>query len=668
VAAIGFHASEVTVDPQWVGLMVIELESLITTLSDISTVASGSALRSSDNTWVIDATAVTSAPLTVEPDVFRALALTPSVSFSSIRSSRPLIRGIDADDTGFSIDGHEVVNLYHIGRSFAGFPQIGAQQVTVTSQPARVNIGHTTSGLIEIRGRTWSPERPSEIQYGLGAWSAVTGWSSGTTSAIVAGRTVAGSVVGASATAGINELSIYDMYGRVDFGVGVPLSVTVFRSVDQGTDADPKRGDTATLDWGTSLIGMHMDLARTSSLVLELSGSYSSRTERGDAIPARSTIVELDNLHRRIGGKVDGTLRLADRGPVLRIGSDLSSREIRNVIAPREPGHFPARSLDHDGTETGAYAELETPMIGGVLRSGVRIDAFDQIAAVQPRLSFQRPIGSHLWTGISAGRAARLVHLMSDARAEPKVGYYDIWLPADGAAVPVATTDHLTTELGWVSGAHRLRVGFFRSAGEGVLDLIGGNFETRQVDSWRVGRSRVIGAELEAGTASRDRRWSGQLSYTLARSERDWGEGWVPWINDRRHQLRLTGSMRPLVRTILSPSIEFNSGQPYTPFLRTELTGRSYHSVFGRENAARGRVGVRFGAALQQELRGPFNTELSLGVSVTNLGFGDQAPREAAVRFVPAAAGSPQQVQALPSSQQVSELPVIPSLMLNVKF
>ena len=159
VAAIGFHASEVTVDPQWVGLMVIELESLITTLSDISTVASGSALRSSDNTWVIDATAVTSAPLTVEPDVFRALALTPSVSFSSIRSSRPLIRGIDADDTGFSIDGHEVVNLYHIGRSFAGFPQIGAQQVTVTSQPARVNIGHTTSGLIEIRGRTWSPER-----------------------------------------------------------------------------------------------------------------------------------------------------------------------------------------------------------------------------------------------------------------------------------------------------------------------------------------------------------------------------------------------------------------------------------------------------------------------------------------------------------------------------
>jgi hypothetical protein len=303
-----------------------------------------------------------------------------------------------------------------------------------------------------------------------------------------------------------------------------------------------------------------------------------------------------------------------------------------------------------------------------VLRSGVRIDAFDRIAAVQPRFSFRRPISGSLWTGISTGRAARLVHLLSDARAEPKVGYYDIWLPADGASVPVATTDHLTAELGWTSGEHRLRLGVYRSAGEGALDLIGGNFETRHVDSWRVGRSRVIGAELEAGMASRDRRWSGQLSYTLARSERDWGEGWVPWINDRRHQLRLTGTLRPLARTILSPSLELNSGQPYTPFLGTELAGRGYRSVFGRENAARGHVGVRFGAALQQEMRGPFHTELALGLSVTNMGFGDQSPREAAVLFVPAAAGSPQQLQTLPSSQQVSELPVIPSLMLNIRF
>src|SRR5690606_11672587 len=147
-----------------------------------------------DNTWVIDATVVEAAPPAVEPDVLRALALAPSVSFSSIRSSRPLIRGIDADDTGFSIDGHEVVNLYHIGRSFAGFPQIAAEQVAVTSQPTRVDIGHTTSGRVEIRGLEWETDRGSELHYGLGAWSAMTGWSGGSVRAVLAGRTVAGSV------------------------------------------------------------------------------------------------------------------------------------------------------------------------------------------------------------------------------------------------------------------------------------------------------------------------------------------------------------------------------------------------------------------------------------------------------------------------------------------
>lgn len=667
VAAVGFEPGEVTISPDWVGPLVVTLDALITRLGDLSTAGSIKMLQGGDNTWVVDATVAEAVPVTVEPDVFRALALTPSVSFSSLRSSRPLIRGVDADDTGFSIDGHEVVNLYHIGRSFAGFPQIAAARVSVASQPSRIDVGRTISGRVEIEGVEWSQDRPTELQYGLGAWSAITGWSNGAASAVVAGRTIAGSVVGASVASGISDVEVYDLYSRLDINLLLPVRVTAFRSIDRGTDPDPKRGETSTLDWSASLLGVHAELIRNSSLLLEVSGAYASRSERGKAVPARQTIVELDNENERIGGKVDGSLRVVASGPTIRFGVDLASRHLRNVILPHESGRFVSRDYDHTGTETGGYLDIETALIGGTLRSGVRFDGFDDVAALQPRLSFVRPLGRRMWASVAAGRAARLVHLISDARVEPKVGYYDIWLPANDTDVPVASADHLTAELGWANAQNRFRLGVFTSDGEGMLDLVGGNFSGRNVGSWRTGRSRVVGAEMEAGASSRDQRWSGQLSYTLAKSERDWGDGWVPWINDRLHQLRLSGHARPLRHTTVSPSVELSSGQPYTPFVRVDQVGRSAQALFGSENSARGNLGVRLGAAVQQALDGPFDTELNIGVSVTNVGFGDQSPREAAVRFVPMVAGGPLQ-GALPSSRQVSELPAIPSVLVNVRF
>jgi len=667
VAAVGYQPGEVTIHPDWSGPVVIELSTLATTLQDVSATERRPSLQGADNTWVIDATVVEAAPPAVEPDVLRALALAPSVSFSSIRSSRPLIRGVDADDTGFSIDGHEVVNLYHMGRSFAGFPQIAARSVTIGSQPSRVDVGRTTSGRVEIEGLAWDRGQRSEFQYGLGAWSAVTGYSDDLVSATIAGRTITGSPLGAALSSGISDVQVYDLYGRLELDLPVPVSITAFRSIDRGVDPEPQRGEQVTLDWATSLFGLRAGLIRSAVFDLDVSGSFSTRTERGQSVPARRTIVDLDNENERIGGKIEGTLRLVDNGPVLRLGGDFASRHLRNVIWPREEGRFVARDYDHTATETAAWLDLEFPVVGGLLRSGVRVDGHDELTAVQPRLSFIRPLGEGMWTSVAAGRAARLVHQISDARAEPKVSYYDIWVPADGAEVPVAVADHLTAELGWSDSRHRVRVGVFHSEGEGQLDLAGGTFASRNVDGWRAGRSRVTGAELEAGAFSSDRRWSAQLSYVASRSERDWGDGWVPWINDRMHQLRITGQARPLQRTIVSPSLEVSSGQPYTPFVRVDQVGRSYQSVFGPENSARGRPGVRFGAAIQQELRGPMDTELTVGVSVTNLGFGDQAPREAAVIFVPAVAGGPTN-GALPSSRQVSELPMIPSVLVNVRF
>src|SRR5690606_22739223 len=101
---------------------------------------------------------------------------------------------------------HEVVNLYHIGRSFSAFPALLAEEVSVRTQPAMVDVGKSTSGRVEIRGAQWTAGRQSELQYGIGAWTGLTGWRGSAVSAVVGMRTFEGSMADAVARDDANSL------------------------------------------------------------------------------------------------------------------------------------------------------------------------------------------------------------------------------------------------------------------------------------------------------------------------------------------------------------------------------------------------------------------------------------------------------------------------------
>lgn len=667
VTAIGYRPVEVTVEPTAPDPLVIELDPMAATLPELGVAERKQLVTGSDNTWVVDRSVAREVPASVEPDLFRALALSPAVSFSSIRSSRPLVRGVDADDLTFTIDGHEVVNLYHIGRSFSAFPSLLAEEIRVRTQPATVDMGRTTSGRIDISGAEWAPGRRSELQYGIGAWSGLAGWQGDAVSAVVGLRTFEGSMAAAVAPEESGSLAIRDFYSRLDVRRLIPLRLSFFHSSDRGADTDPRQGDLATLDWGTWLVGARSDLVQLPWLGLGLSAAYSSRTERGDDVPARRTTLTVDNTVARVGGRVDGRLRIRDGVATIWFGGEAAGRRVENRITPGDSTRFPGILLDRTAMESGGYLDLETRFAGAVLRTGIRIDALDQAEAWQPRLSLALPLGTNLRASLAAGRAARLLHLLSDAGKDPKIGYYDIWLLGGTAGVPVAMSSNISADVGWNDEQSSARLGVFGARGEGQLDLLPSMPRTRSVSHWRSGRSRIWGMELEASTRSDNERWFARMSYTLARSDRDWGEGWVPWTNDRRHQLRLSGSLRPFGRTTFSPSLEAASGQPYTPFVGVEALERGYREVYGSENSARGEMGIRFGVAVEQGLRGPFDSDVAIGVSVTNFGFGDQGPREHEIGFIPVSEGGPP-LGAVPASRQVSELPVIPSLLLRVKF
>lgn len=665
-SALGFRPQRLVIGPSSPDSLRVILTAVVVGLPDLVAVTSDPLVRSGSSEWVVDGSATRLMPSAVEPDPFRVLRLVPAVSFSSILSGRPLIRGVDADDAGYAIDGHEVINLFHIGRFFSAFPALGVGHLTVATQPTDLSIGRTTSGRIAISGFEWSDQMRPEIQYGLGAWSGRIGWQGDKVRGVFAGRTIQGALSGSADDGSNVQLDLWDGYGRLDIGpVARPVSLTVFRSIDRVVDRDPDEsiaGRPAGLDWGNLLVGASTRLIDSEAIDVSVRASYSDQFENATGIPGRSTSLDVDNMIRRVGGAFDARVPLGGSATAFRFGGELFDRTLRNRIAPQDSTRVPPIGVDRDDTELAGFAGLETAIGVATARVGARVDAMAGRSAFQPRLSLSVPLGSRTWLSGGVGRSARLTHLLSDSRTEPKVAYYDVWLAANDT-IPIATSDNISLEVGWRNEHGAFRVGGFASHGRGQMDLAPEEtVRFGQESLFRTGELRGWGLEAEATVGDASGRWTGQLSYTLGWSERRWQDGWVPWINDRRQLFRASGLWRPHPKLALSATIDAGTGAPYTPIARFDSSaGGFYRPVYGRENSARGRFGVRLDLAAERTFKGPAGTDISLGLSVINLGLGDQAPREAVIRGLEGGApfgGSEPLFGAFP----------VPSLLVRVMF
>jgi hypothetical protein len=630
IRAIGFLPRRVVVANTAPDTLTITLTPAALGLPDLIATNPNPLIRSGGSEWRVDGTATRVTPVAVEPDPFRILRLVPAVTFSSFLSARPLLRGFDADDAGFSIDGHEAINLFHLGRMFSAFPALGVGAVRVSTEPTDLAMGNTTSGHIAIDGLDWADGQRPELQYGLGAWSARAGWRRESSSGVLVGRTVQGAATGIAAAGSTSlSLNLYDVYGRFDLGGPTrPLRLTVFRSLDKVTDADPDDGTTpALLDWDNLILGATAHLMATARSRVTARVSYTSHTETADDIPGRGTSVDVENNLRRLGVTVDGRFDVASHF-ALRVGGDIVRRDLSNRLSPADPRHIPATTTDLLDTESALFGGIETGTDRVTLATGLRVDHAAGVASAQPRASLRAALGAHTWGSLGAGRASTLLHLVSDARTEPKLAYYDIWLPTD-SATPAATTDNLTVDLGWQRGAAAFRIGGYLAGGKGQLDFGPIELATRDTPTLlRTGHTRTRGIEAEAIIGTPDAPWSGQLSYSMAWSDRDWGNGWVPWINDRRHVFRAAGVWRPSPRLFFSAGLEIASGLPYTPWLAVDSSGSEPRPVYGAENSARGRAVARLDLSVEKSFRGLFGTDMAVGFTVLNIAVGDQAPRE----------------------------------------
>jgi hypothetical protein len=353
---------------------------------------------------------------------------------------------------------------------------------------------------------------------------------------------------------------------------------------------------------------------------------------------------------------------------------------IGNRITPRSGEDFAPTDADFRLTELGVYAEVTATFGRASLQAGVRRDGAGDTQVLQPRLRLAVPIGTDASIGIAAGRMARLYHLVADPQSEPELAFYDFWLNAGENGVPVPSVDHATVDLDVGRRRFAGRLSFYASRARGLVELRPSTDQRAEVTApFRQGRARSGGVEIQLGLRGGEANASAlSVTYVLSYTQREWGLGWVPWSQDRRHMLRLIGRTRLGTHWSLSALFEALSGAPLTPVegvlivsipdpsgggLNRDLLGRPAY-IYGEENKARSGGTARVDLGARYSFTGPWESRVALGLSVVNAGFGPVAPlRPAAPNYDPGVG-----LRGRVRYERLFDLPAVPSLTLRVEF
>jgi hypothetical protein len=531
------------------------------------------------------------------------------------------------------------------------------------------------AGIVDVTGRGGAVEgTDGGADVSLVSGSAWLGHGGKALSGFGAARVVHLSTISAVSSQGV-PYGFQDFYGTalISGEHGPQARITAFASRDHLLDRDVGSG----MDWNNLLLGARWGVMSRGSTTITTNLSASRFAEDVSDIAARRSRLDLTNRFSRLAG--GGELKTGTQNSQLLLGSTVGLRKVRNRIIPLSGEDFPAADLSLDRVELSGYAEWSRVWDRIRLQAGARVDAAGSVQVLQPRARLQIPLSSTLSIGAGVGRTGRLYHLVSDPQLEADLAFYDFWLSAGEHGVPVPKVDHAAVDLNGGSGSFAWRLSAYGSKASGLAELHPSSEAIPPGgDQFRYGRGRTFGAELQIGLQSTgSRRNSFTLMYALSRSDRNWGSGWIPWSQDRRHLVRALGTVRTSRRWTIFGAFEAVSAMPLTPVDQvvwvTDLNSASAGSFgspaykYGTENSRRGLGTARADIGARFEFKGFGNSRAALGLSVINLGFGPVSPVSAASPIPePGFAGEPDIVRV--RYQRLFDLPAIPTVTLRMEF
>ena len=584
-------------------------------------------------TWALPREALATVPGAVESDVFRGLALSPAVAYSTPLSSQPFVRGMDPGAVSYRLDGFTVINPFHIGRIFSALMPQAVQGAKLAAAPFDLEYGDATAAVIDAPLR----EGGSELQGGAQAsFVSAAAWLGGPAKShrwFLAWRH--GFLEHIGGPLHNVPYRFNDVYGR--FAVAAPWG-PVHLTTFYNDDGIHERSSGDGVGWSNALIGARAPLPLGRSGRLELWGEISAFREDVVQLPIRGVDTDVRNRFATsaVGARSQWTAAQTDFGLSLELRRRHMSNDIRG-------GPQSAPSVDAASTVAAATASVARHTGRFTARAGIRLDATPGIQAWQPRLHLGIDLGREWSLGVAVGRTARLYHVINEVLpdVEEILSVYDLWRPAGLEGTPLSVADHGLIELQRTTASVSLRASAFASRLRGVGEVRGSLLQASDSAFFRFGRGRVAGIDFQLrkpGTRSNI-----ALGYVLSWSRRTWdsaGAIEIPWRYDRRHQARAFYSLLAGRGWRFHLVGDIASSDPITPALGTiavntlgadgtlrpaGIFGGS-RMIMGPENSARGGWMGHVDIGFEKEVGGPGRSIGQLGISVLNVGFTPISP------------------------------------------
>src|SRR5436190_8484176 len=470
------------------GAVVFHLQSAAVALPGV-TVQAEPLSRADDAaqgaTWALPREALATVPGAVESDVFRGLALSPAVAYSTPLSSQPFVRGMDPGAVSYRLDGFTVINPFHIGRIFSALMPQAVQGAKLAAAPFDLEYGDATAAVVDAPLR----EGGSELQGGAQAsFVSAAAWLGGPAKShrwFLAWRH--GFLEHIGGPLHNVPYRFNDVYGR--FAVAAPWG-PVHLTTFYNDDGIHERSGGDGVGWSHALIGARAPLPLGRSGRLELWGEISAFREDVVQLPIRGVDTDVRNRFATsaVGARSEWTAAQTDFGLSLELRRRHMSNDIRG-------GPQSAPSVDAASTVAAATASVARHTGRFTARAGIRLDATPGIQAWQPRLHLGIDLGREWSLGVAVGRTARLYHVINEVLpdVEEILSVYDLWRPAGLEGTPLSVADHGLIELQRTTASVSLRASAFASRLRGVGEVRGSLLQASDSAFFRFGRGRVAG-------------------------------------------------------------------------------------------------------------------------------------------------------------------------------
>lgn len=541
-------------------------------------------------------------PAVGEADALRVASLLPGVAARNDLWAGFNVRGGESDQTQVRLDGIPVFSPFHLGGLFSTFIPAAAGEVAARVGALPAAYGGRLSGVLDVasteeaRAGTHATVDLSAVSAAATAGGALAAgrgsWN------VAARRTYADVLTNLVVRPDAFPYHFQDaqLHGALLVPGGGTLALTGYAGLDvlapTGAGGASLFGDSTTafrFAWGNRVLGLaftqpvgtHTELVQR----VAYSGYATRYDDEGAGVRLANTIGELrvsGEVTRRVGVRAPAAFGADSGGDsgataprhTLRAGYELSRYATRyderiSALAADESQVVLAiaDTLVRQRSAAGAlFAEdVWAPSARWSVRPGVRVERVPDArwTGVSPRLAVKYRPATNTALTLAAGRYAQWTHAVRNEDLPVRI--VDVWLASD-RQVPVSTgTELVGGAERWLSPLALVRVEAYAKRFSDLVE------PSSTVDPrLRPGELRRFGGTSRGVDVLVRRlpaaRVSGWLSYSYARSLREFGSEQYYPAHDRRHDFNAVGSYRLNARYTFGARLGLAGGTPYTGF------------------------------------------------------------------------------------------------------